>query len=28
VSLVCYIPVLPVLNGVQHRIVGPLRREF
>ena len=28
VSVVCYIPVLPLLNGIQHRIVGPLRSEF
>ena len=28
VTVVCYIPVLPVLNGIQHRIVGPLRSEF
>jgi len=28
VSVVCYIPALPVLNAIQHRIVGPLRSEF
>ena len=28
VSVLCYIPVLPFLNGIQHRIVGPLRSEF
>jgi len=28
VSVLCYIPVLPILNGIQHRIVGPLRSEF
>jgi hypothetical protein len=28
VTMVCYIPGLPLLNAVQHRIVGPLRSEF
>jgi rod shape-determining protein MreD len=28
VSVVCYIPALPLLNGIQRRIVGPLRSEF
>jgi rod shape-determining protein MreD len=28
VSVLCYIPVLPVLHWVQQRVVGPLRSEF
>jgi hypothetical protein len=28
VTVLCYIPVLPLMNGIQHRIVGPLRSEF
>lgn len=28
VTVVCYIPALPVLNAIQRRIVGPLRSEF
>ncbi len=28
VSVLCYIPVLPVLHSVQQRVVGPLRSEF
>lgn len=28
VTMVCYIPALPLLNAIQHRIVGPLRSEF
>jgi rod shape-determining protein MreD len=28
VTVVCYVPGLLVLNGIQHRIVGPLRSEF
>jgi rod shape-determining protein MreD len=28
ISVLCYIPVLPVLNAIQHRVVGPLRSEF
>ena len=28
VTIVCYTLVLPVLNGIQHKIVGPLRSEF
>jgi rod shape-determining protein MreD len=28
VSVLCYVPVLPILNGIQHRIVGPLRSDF
>lgn len=28
VSVLCYVAVLPLLNGIQHRIVGPLRSEF
>jgi len=28
VSVLCYIPLLPMLNGLQHKVVGPLRSEF
>jgi rod shape-determining protein MreD len=28
VSVLCYVLVLPVLNGIQHGIVGALRSEF
>lgn len=28
VTMLCYIPALPLLSAVQHRIVGPLRSEF
>jgi rod shape-determining protein MreD len=28
VSVLCYVPLLPMLNGLQHKVVGPLRSEF
>jgi len=27
-TVLCYILVLPLLNGIQHRLIGPLRSEF
>jgi rod shape-determining protein MreD len=28
VTVLCYVPALPLMNGIQHRVVGPLRSEF
>jgi hypothetical protein len=28
VTMVCYIPGLPLLNAIQRRVVGSLRSEF